>query len=182
MADFDCETVEKQLAWRVMDLKIDRDGMTIRELIRKYRAGELVDIVRCTDCVDASVCPIGNKPIAEKMACKDGVRKGSTLKQGKHMKHDEMKLRLVNMNRDDKVYCLMMGDRLRGYGVKKGDIYIGRYGFVFVYGGPGPDAERYFYDDYGKTWAFAKNEIDIPTGQEAETINRRENRSENDRA
>lgn len=72
----DIDRMGRNLAEKVLDMQIASDGMTIRKLIAKYRAGELVDIVRCTECEKASCCPIGTKPIAEKMACTDGRRKG----------------------------------------------------------------------------------------------------------
>lgn len=34
-----------------------------------------------------------------------------------------------------------------------------RTGFIYVWGWPGPDANIYELDDYGKTWAFSKEEL-----------------------
>ena len=53
----------------------DTCDISIPELIAKYKAGTLIESVRCTECAKANCCPIGTKPIAEKMACVDGVRK-----------------------------------------------------------------------------------------------------------
>lgn len=38
----------------------------------------------------------------------------------------------------------------------------GDEGFCFVWGYPGPDYNVYLYKDYGKTWAFSKDEIEKP--------------------
>lgn len=32
-------------------------------------------------------------------------------------------------------------------------------GFIFVWGWPGPDYNRYRFEDHGKTWAFTKKEM-----------------------
>lgn len=34
-----------------------------------------------------------------------------------------------------------------------------RTGFLYVWGWPGPDYNIYNLDDYGKTWAFSKEEL-----------------------
>lgn len=75
MAEDTFDITSRKIAESVLSLKIAPDGMTILRLIKMYLSGGLVDIVRCAECAKASCCPIGTKPIAEKMACKDGVRK-----------------------------------------------------------------------------------------------------------
>jgi len=30
---------------------------------------------------------------------------------------------------------------------------------VYIWGGPGPDYNRYYFKDYGKTWAYEKEEL-----------------------
>ena len=75
MAEDTFDITSRKIAESVLSLKIAPDGMTILRLIKMYLSGGLVDAVRCTECAKASCCPIGTKPIAEKMACVDGKRK-----------------------------------------------------------------------------------------------------------
>lgn len=34
-------------------------------------------------------------------------------------------------------------------------------GFYYIWGWPGPDANRYTKEDYGESWAFTKEELEI---------------------
>jgi hypothetical protein len=36
----------------------------------------------------------------------------------------------------------------------------GNYYLVWIWGGPGPDANIYYFSDYGRTWAFTKEELE----------------------
>ena len=46
--------------------------------------------------------------------------------------------------------------------ISKGEVTFNIDGRVilFVWGFPGPDYNIYKFDDYGKTWAFDRNELD----------------------
>lgn len=44
--------------------------------------------------------------------------------------------------------------------VSPDELDFGKDGFTYTWGWPGPDFNRYKFDDYGKTWAFKWNEFE----------------------
>lgn len=78
----------KRIAQNVMDMQVHPDGMTIGELIRQYRAGELVAVVRCGQCehgtleTEGTIAGYINCPYQgygelhpQEWYCGDGIRK-----------------------------------------------------------------------------------------------------------
>lgn len=57
--------------------------------------------------------------------------------------------------------------------IKTSDLTIGKNSLVYVWGFPGPDANIYYFSDYGITWAFTYNKIKHITIEEWK--NRRSN-------
>jgi hypothetical protein len=43
--------------------------------------------------------------------------------------------------------------------IKSDELKIQNAGFLYMWGWPGPDFNFYRFDDYGKTWAFSRNEL-----------------------
>lgn len=45
--------------------------------------------------------------------------------------------------------------------IEKSNLRLGKNKncFIFVWGWPGPDANIYYFKDYGRTWAFSPGEI-----------------------
>lgn len=72
---------------------------------------------------------------------------------------------LARLSDSEYIYGYMYG-RKCGYArldkiiqIKTKSLRIWEEGMVYVWGWPGPDYNLYRYDDYGKTWAFSKEEI-----------------------
>lgn len=45
--------------------------------------------------------------------------------------------------------------------INKNNLILGKNGdcFIYIWGFPGPDGNIYKFEDYGRTWAFTKEEI-----------------------
>lgn len=86
--------------------------------------------------------------------------------------------------RQDLITQLMHADRFYGtmYGMHKSkdtvieistkDIYkfVFNWGYkgpaiIYLWGWPGPDGNVYLMDDYGKTWAFSKEELTVTNSE-----------------
>lgn len=50
--------------------------------------------------------------------------------------------------------------------IKTSDLIIGKNSLVYVWGFPGPDANIYYFSDYGITWAFNRDKIKYITLEE----------------
>lgn len=50
--------------------------------------------------------------------------------------------------------------------VKPNEAQLDGKGLYYVWGWPGPDFNRYFLSDYGKTWALTKEEITGRSGED----------------
>ena len=50
--------------------------------------------------------------------------------------------------------------------IKTSDLIIGKNSLVYVWGFPGPDANIYYFSDYGITWAFDRSKIKYITLEE----------------
>ena len=66
------------------------------------------------------------------------------------------------------IYGYMYGQRSKNISLKEDITYIpkdclqtGKYEdcFIYVWGWPGPDANIYYFKDYGKTWSFCKEDL-----------------------
>ena len=70
---------------------------------------------------------------------------------------------IVKLNKVGYIYGYMYGRPLENnkeiLQINAAGLNIWDSGFCFVWGWPGPDYNLYKYEDYGKTWAFTKEEV-----------------------
>ena len=71
----------------------------------------------------------------------------------------------ITIKKHDKIYAFMYGYREENLNhiidIDIKDLIFpstGRY-MIYIWGGPGPEYNTYLFKDYGKTWAYTKEEL-----------------------
>jgi len=80
-------------------------------------------------------------------------------------REDVLKLRYAALPDDGVIYGTMYGmdhhkDEIMG--IPKRDLFVAQQSqdsLIYIWGMPGPDYNRYFFKDYGKTWAFSMEDF-----------------------
>ena len=58
-----------------------------------------------------------------------------------------------------RVASLSLEDQIIEIKISKLEWFLDEEGFYYIWGWPGPDCNRYTREDYGKAWAYTKEEI-----------------------
>ena len=71
----------------------------------------------------------------------------------------------ITIKKHDKIYAFMYGFReddpshIIDIDVKELHFSPTDRSMIYIWGGPGPDYNRYRFNDYGETWAYSKEEL-----------------------
>lgn len=78
--------------------------------------------------------------------------------------------RITQLIKQDTLYITMYGLNKREdqvMSIKTKEIshfcvdWKGKYAFIYIWGFPGPDYNVYLLEDYGETWAFTAEELEV---------------------
>ena len=71
----------------------------------------------------------------------------------------------LTIKKHDKIYAFMYGfrednlDHIIDIDVKDLHFSTTNRSMIYIWGGPGPEYNTYFFKDYGETWAYTKEEL-----------------------
>lgn len=80
------------------------------------------------------------------------------------LRPDAVRLRFYATPDDTRIYITMYGmgywkDEIIDVPKSCLDYFESKDSFAYVWGMPGPDYNRYFFKDYGNTWAFSREDF-----------------------